>query len=202
MGVIKEMSGKVFNGILILSLSNVKTGGKTKWKCKCHCGAYFYANGYKVESGHTKSCGCLKINRVTLMGKNNKTHGMKKTRPYRIWVGMRGRCNDKRDKDYHNYGGRGIKVCNRWLSFINFWEDMKLGYVDNLTIDRIDNNGNYELSNCRWSTRKEQANNSRRNRMITFNGMTKTLAQWAEIMGVNEVTLGRRVKRDTKKKKR
>ena len=123
------------------------------------------------------------------MGKRKK-HGMWGTRIYRIWGGMRTRCINPNSPDYKNYGGRGIKVCDRWRDFKNFYEDMKDGYKDNLTIDRINNNGNYELLNCKWRTVKQQSRNTRTN--VFYKG--KSQIEWAEEKGINPGTLCERLK--------
>lgn len=128
------------------------------------------------ESGTTKSCGCLEKEVKATM---HLKHGMAKSRLWNIWTGMRDRCSRSNNKDYQRYGGRGIRVCPEWDSdFRNFYDwSMGNGYSDELTIDRIDNDGNYEPSNCRWVTRKEQT----RNRSIT---KTIPLARIAEIDGI------------------
>jgi hypothetical protein len=105
-------------------------------------------------------------------------HGMTKLRPYKIWKDMLRRCYNENNQRFKSYGGRGIKVCSKWHNFAGFWDDMQKGYSDNLTIDRIDNNGNYEPSNCKWSTQKEQANNRNTNAIFEIEGETKTLMQW------------------------
>lgn len=120
-------------------------------------------------------------------------HGMYKTRPYRTWSHLKGRCNNKNDKNYHNYGGRGITYDPRWETFEGFWKDMKDGYKDNLTIDRIDNNGNYCKKNCRWISWKQQAYNRRTNRLLTYGGKTKTLLEWANLFNIKRTTLRMRL---------
>ena len=119
---------------------------------------------------------------------------MSGTRIYSIWKGIKTRCYNEKHVHYNSYGGRGIVVCNEWKdSFEAFYEwSMANGYSENLTLDRIDVNGNYEPSNCRWSTRKEQLNNKRNNIMITHNGKTQTLSQWANETGINYYKLRRR----------
>lgn len=118
-----------------------------------------------LASGNTKSCGCLRRETTSLVGLAKKTHGMRDTPEYGVWANMKDRCYNPSSEDYKNYGGRGIKVCERWLnSFENFYEDMgekpwsKLLY----SLDRINNDGNYEPSNCRWATVKQQVNNRRK----------------------------------------
>lgn len=109
-----------------------------------------------------------------------------RTRFYRIWVQMRQRCKNPKSDSYARYGGRGIKVCERWDSFENFIEDMYPTYADSLTIERKNNDGNYEPSNCRWATRDEQANNTSRNRYVTLDGLTLTVTAWAKQLDVNQ----------------
>lgn len=132
-------------------------------------------------SGKVRSCGCLRR-------RSHGTHHMTGTRIYRIWRGINKRCYNKNDRNYYKYGERGITVCDEWKgrgNFINFYNwAMSHGYRDDLSIDRIDVNGNYEPSNCRWATLKEQMNNTRTNYFITYNGKTMTMAQWAEELGI------------------
>lgn len=114
---------------------------------------------------------------------------------YNVWVGMKARCYNKNSEKYPSYGARGIKVCDRWVdSFNNFYDDMFSGYKKGLTLDRIDNNGNYCKENCRWATHKEQANNTRRNRLIYFNGKNQTITDWAREMKVSHSFLQKRLK--------
>ena len=129
-------------------------------------------------------------------GKSNPNykHGMKGTRIYRIWQRIKARCLNKNTNDYKYYGGRGIKVCKRWLnSFENFYEDLSVGYEDDLTIDRIDNNGDYEPLNCRWVSRKIQSQNKRNNIFITYGSETKSLKKWAQDLGLKYKTLHCRI---------
>ncbi len=161
----------------------------------------------KKQSEETKE----KISKA-LMGKNNPfygkthtkkvrdnislaqtTHGMTNTRMFKIWDGMLQRCNNKNAPNYYLYGGRGIKVCSRWSKFEHFYEDMKKGYLDNLTLDRVNNDGNYSVDNCRWATRKEQANNKRNNRFIEYKGIRDTAANWARFFGISSGVLWNRL---------
>lgn len=139
---------------------------------RCECGNMFETSINHVRTNHTKSCGCLKIKKPARI-----THGMANTRPYKIWAGIIKRCTNKKAQNYQYYGGRGIGVCNEWMLFVNFWNDMKDGYADNLTIDRIDTNRGYSKQNCKWSTRLEQSNNQRSNHLIEYNGEMKTIAE-------------------------
>lgn len=130
-------------------------------------------------------------------------HGMRYTRFYKSWCDMKARCNNENNVHYKNYGGRGIKVCKRWQVFINFRDDMLESYTTHLemfgkkdtTIDRVENNGDYEKENCHWATRKEQNRNSRKNTMLSFNGETLRLGEWAERLGINRTTLSSRLNR-------
>ena len=125
-----------------------------------------------------------------------KTHGETRTRLYRTWCHMKGRCNCKTDNSYKHYGGRGIKICNEWDDSYEAFKKwaMDNGYTDSLTIERIDVNGNYEPSNCRWATQSEQCRNKRKTIYVTCDGETKTLANWAEDLGVSYYTLHKRIK--------
>lgn len=149
------------------------------WLCKCDCGEERIVNCHNLLRGHSRSCGCLQREATV---KANKTHGMRSSRIYRTWVHMRDRCYNPNDKRYDRYGGRGIEVCDEWRdSFQSFFEwAMVNGYSDDLTIDRIDVNGNYEPSNCRWVTLKAQASNRSNNHFICIDGESLTVTQWLE----------------------
>lgn len=123
----------------------------------------------------------------------NTKHGMWQTRQYRIWVNMRTRCTNPKANNYHNYGGRGITYDPKWETFEGFWEDMQEGYSDELTLDRIDNDGNYCKENCKWITMKEQQNNRRNNHLLTHDGKTQTIAEWARELNVSPRTLVPRI---------
>ncbi len=164
---IKPKTGMRFGILTIISNKEVKKRGLYFWKCKCDCGTKLDVWNHNLLSGNTKACRCVTRESIN---KSCKTHGMTHTRPWNIWYDMKRRCNDSRRKCYVRYGGRGIKVCKKWEdSFENFRDDMYKSYVThvkkygekNTTIDRIDNDDNYELKNCKWSTQKEQANNRR-----------------------------------------
>ena len=189
MGVKKvraDLTDKKFGRLTVVEFASVNKHGKSMWKCRCECGNEIVVVGSHLTSGHTTSC----RNHASYT-----THGKRHTRLYRIWLLMKNRCSNAADPNYGNYGGRGIKVCEEWQKFIHFYEwAMTSGYVDNLTIDRIDNNGNYEPSNCRWATQKEQSNNKRTNVFITHNSQTHTLKEWSEITGINYSTLHSRYK--------
>ena len=151
---------------------------------KCSCGKEFIAAIVHIRNGNVKSCGCLRDNKIKQQGYKNKTHGLRIHPLYSVWISMVSRCENVNDINYHRYGKRGIKVCERWKNIDNFIEDMFSTYDRKLQIDRIDNDGNYELSNCRWVTRKQNANNTRRNRFVEYKGITKTVGEWATELNI------------------
>lgn len=195
-----EMVGKTFGNLTVIRRveSRILPSGqhKTMWECKCSCGNTFIAEGYNLRSG--ASWQCSKCARKA-SDEKRKTHGLSNSRLKHIHSGMMARCTNKNHTYYKNYGGRGISVCDEWYGSKGFpafveWAKSS-GYSDCLTLDRIDNNGNYCPENCKWSTRKEQANNTRRNKVICFNGETHTLSQWADIYHMDQDLLGGRLLR-------
>lgn len=182
-----ELTGKTFNNLTVLHPEGVDRLGHVLWKCRCTCGNLRLVRGFSLRKNLIKSCGCIKINSV---GNRSKTHGKSKSLEYKIWTGIKNRCTNINSKDYKSYGGRGIKVCDRWLnSFENFLEDM--GERENLylSIDRIDTNGDYEPSNCKWATIKEQSRNKRNSIILTYKGETKDITTWCEELGLNYNTV-------------
>ena len=167
------------------------------YKCQCDCGNTHIAHKGLLLSGNIKSCGCLQHEEEyrKVNSERQKTHGMTNTLLYKCWNSMKNRCNNPKMENYSIYGGRGISYCKEWEHFEPFMDwALKNGYKEELSIDRIDVNGNYEPNNCRWVTLKQQARNRRGTYFITYNGETHCLTEWAEILGFKRVTLQKRIK--------
>jgi len=168
-----------------LTLIERMPGGQ-KWKCVCTCGEIVITQ-ISQGSRACKKCAYLKNAKERTLHGESPSHGKNADRLYRIWTGMRNRCNNPRNKSYKDYGGRGISVCNEWSDYLVFkdWA-IKNGYTDKFSIDRIDNDGNYEPSNCRWVNQREQMKNTRNNTYITINGITKIVADWCRELGITK----------------
>lgn len=192
---IEKYIGNKYGKLTIVSY-DTKKNNLHYVNCKCDCGNTKSIWLGSLTSNKTKSCGCIRKELFKKNKKDRTTHGQTDTRLYNIYRGMKARCYRKSEKRYHSYGGRGIKIYDEWLDdFMNFYNwAYANGYNDDLTIDRNDNNGNYEPNNCRWITEAEQHNNTSRNINITYNGETKTLKQWSEFTGINYHTLRKRHK--------
>lgn len=166
MGKLQIKTGERYNKLKIIEeVSGYKQPSgqvKRQFKCICDCGNKVIVRLSHLRSSITKSCGCWKLSVTSDRGKKNKTHGLSKSRTYKSWRMLKERCNNPKTKGYEYYGGRGIRVCDRWLnSFENFYNDMGIRPLGK-TIDRINVNGNYEPSNCRWATPSEQTLNQRK----------------------------------------
>jgi len=192
-----NLAGRRFGRLVVLHDTGERKNREVVWHCLCDCGNEVNVVGHDLTSGRTTSCGCYKRERVA---EANTVHGMaqrgKQHPMYNTWARMIQRCENPNDKPYKYYGGRGITVCEEWHNSAIFidWA-LANGWQKGLTLDRIDNDGNYEPSNCHWVTRKEQARNRRSNRRITFNGKTQTLAQWAEELNIKDKILWNRINR-------
>ena len=185
----KDLTGKRFGNLVVIEQTALRaSNGSVKWRCKCDCGKEKITAAKNLTSGKVKSCGYLNYET------KNAKHGLSDTRLYSVWNAMMSRCYNNNSKSYKCYGGRGIAVCDEWHDPKTFVEwSIKNGFKEGLTIDRKDNNGNYEPSNCRWVTRKAQMNNYSRNHLLTYNGKTQTVKQWADEKGIKYTTLLMRI---------
>ncbi len=191
-----ELKGKVFGRLIVIGRAAASNRKIPKWDCVCSCGTKTTVIGSLLRTGHTKSCGCIK--RETLV-ERNKTHGLAKTKLYRIWQGMRNRCTNPNVPNYPFYGGRGIRIL--WSTFEEFYDDMHDAFERHValhgekdtTIERIENNGNYCKENCRFATWREQFNNTRKNRKITFDGKTLSVSEMARLHGLSPKVLSSRL---------
>lgn len=187
-----NLIGKVFGELQIIERIKSDKYGHRKFKCRCSCGKTIDILFDNLKRGHTKSCGCKK---GYMISKKKEKHGKTYTKLYKIWHNMKQRCFNKNNIRYKDYGARGIKVCDKWKDdFMNFYNwSMSNGYSEELTIDRINNNGNYEPNNCRWTTIKEQNNNKRNNHLLTYNKETHTITEWSRILSINYTCLRNRI---------
>jgi hypothetical protein len=192
-----NLVGEVFGRLTVIREVERVNPRKRQFACRCACGAEVGVNLNKLRSGHTRSCGCL--HRETILRNLEKRptskprHGMNKSPEHRAWVHMRQRCSNPNKKEYPHYGGRGIKVCERWVSFEAFFEDVGPKPGPGYSLDRIDVNGNYEPKNVRWATQQQQIENTRVVRMVTINGKTQSQAAWAREMGLSKGCISRRL---------
>jgi hypothetical protein len=180
-----------------LTVKEYLGGRECLWRCECACGKTVNIRGGSLRSKNTTSCGCARPGKVSASRtKHGHTKGACASSEYRSWRQMIARCERKTCPDYHNYGGRGIKVCRRWREdFAAFFADMGPRPSKAHTIDRRENSGDYEPGNCHWTTRKEQNRNTRRNRLLTLDSETKTLIEWAEAIGLSQTGLAHRLAR-------
>lgn len=188
-----DLSGQRFGRLTVIERAD-SSKGKTKWLCKCECGKETVVFASNLTRGIAKSCGCLR-NEVT--SKRRTIHGQRRSRLYNIWEQMKGRCTRSTHPFYRLYGGRGITICEEWKDSFKPFHDWATanGYADNLTIDRIDTNGNYCPENCRWADMVTQANNTSRNHLLEYNGEVHTLAEWSKLTGINYMSLKTRIRR-------
>lgn len=183
-----DITGQRYGKLTAIKFSHKDKRNQQFWLFKCDCGNEKIICIGHVKSGNTKSCGCLRIERKT-------KHKMYGTRIYKSWMSMKERCLNKNRKDYKDYGGRGIIICERWVnSFENFYKDMG-NRIEGLSLDRIDNNKGYYKENCRWATLKEQNNNKRNNHLLTHNRKTQNVKQWSEELNINYGILSSRLTR-------
>lgn len=149
--------------------------------CRCECGTEKAVNASSLVRGESTSCGCYLR---ALLSNQFRTHGSSGTKAYNAWSAMRGRCNNPNNPNFHHYGGRGIKICERWERFENFLADMSEPPSTKHSIDRMNNDGNYEPSNCRWATQKQQSRNKRLTTFVEYQGQQRPLSEWCEMLGI------------------
>lgn len=183
----KDITGNKYGRLTVIGLEGKNDKGVYMWRCKCDCGNEIVRDSCRLVTGNTKSCGCLK--------KELELGGLYEHKLHSIWKSMLGRCYTKTNTSYRNYGGRGIGVCNEWRkSFKEFYEwAYANGYRENLSIDRIDVNGNYEPENCRWVDVYTQANNRRNNRFFEYQREVHTAAEWDRKLGNGDRMIARRL---------
>lgn len=191
MGQVMDLTGKKFGRWFVKGLSHQK-GKMLYWSCVCECGVERAVFGADLKRGGSESCGCLARERRAARA---TTHDMSHHPAYRAWIQMKSRCMNEANTGYKDYGGRGIKVCERWLDFDEFWKDMGPTWRKGLSLDRIEVNGHYETGNCRWATPKEQGNNRRTNRLVKCpDGSERTVTEAAEKFGISRETIFSRIR--------
>lgn len=189
-----DRTGIRYGNLTVLRYAGQTKNKKSKWLCRCDCGVNMIASGAHLHSESVASCGCFGNERQ----RNAISTHRDTSRPeYKSWASMKERCLNSKSKDYSDYGGRGIKVCERWMnSYESFLADMGRKPTPKHSIDRYPNNdGNYEPTNCRWATMKEQSNNRRSNHCLTHEGQTHSISTWAEIKGIGKTTIRERLRR-------
>jgi hypothetical protein len=177
---LEDLTGRRFGILTVLrrgpNYAEPSGAIRAQWLCVCDCGGTHTATGHAMKAGRIQSCGCL-------VGKGGKTHGKSYSRVYRNWAAMTQRATNPNSTHFASYGGRGITICERWTDFANFLADM--GEPEpGMTLERIDNDKGYSPDNCRWASRKEQAQNRRTSKVLTYAGKTLTFAQWGDVTGL------------------
>jgi hypothetical protein len=184
-----NLTGQTFNRLRVFSIHSLDRHGKVMWLCRCVCGGWSLVPTSALRTGATRSCGCCR--RAAILTAITR-HGASSTPEYRIYSHAKYRCQNPADHSYHNYGGRGIRFYFR--TFEEFITYVGPRPSINHSLDRINNNGHYEPGNVRWATSKEQQVNTRRNRLIQYNDITRTVSQWAELLGVRYQSLATRLR--------
>lgn len=185
-----NITGKVFGRLTAVERVKNDRHGRTMWLCLCSCGSEVKVLAYSLRSGHSKSCGCLKRDLARAV---TTTHGSSKTKTYKLWAGMKDRCNNPNNSAYFYYGDRGIGYCKAWEFFEAFSKDMG-PRPRGATLERLNNNADYSPDNCVWASKTAQANNRRSNKHLTFRGTTKTVSQWSNELGIPYGTLWSRIR--------
>jgi hypothetical protein len=188
-----DMAGRRYGRLIAEDTVGRTKSRRSLWRCICDCGNETVVQGGNLVNGHTTSCGCR---RIDVSSKLTLSHGKTGHPAYHVGESMRQRCANPRRSQWADYGGRGITVCDRWQTFEAFWEDMGATWAHGLSLDRIDVNGDYEPSNCRWVTQKEQCRNKRNNRLIDTPWGKVTLAEAAERSGIERQALSYRMEKE------
>ena len=188
-----DLTSKKFGRLTVSHFAGRNSRGNYVWLCRCECGADTLVIANCLKSGQTTSCGCWQKKNI---GVRSRTHGLRRSLAYGIWANMKSRCHNPNHRDYANYGGRGISVCERWRkSFQDFIADMGQRPSPKHELDRIDNSGNYEPGNVRWVTRKTNCRNTRHNHFVEYRGQRRTIAEWADVTGIDARTIWKRLHR-------
>jgi len=186
MSKLSNLVGQKFNRLTVMRFEGKNKNRQSIYLCKCDCGKELMVLGYTLKNNHTKSCGCLKLQKLT-------RHGYSRSKIYNVWHDIVQRCNNKNNCNYKYYGGRGVSVCDRWLKFENFLEDMGEPPTNKHEIDRIENDLGYHKENCRWATRKNNNRNKSNNRLIHFQNKDWCFAELAEVYNICPNTLRHRL---------
>lgn len=195
--IFKNLTGQKFERLTVLEFWGIRNH-KAYWKCRCDCGEETVVLGAHLTGGHSKSCGCLQREKLRITIQNNGTHKMSHTSIYETWHSMKSRCLNSTNESYKNYGARGITVCERWLKFENFYEDVsKLPHFGEkgYTLDRINNDGDYCPENVRWADATTQNRNKRNTRFVNYNGQKIPVTEASEKSKVHVDTLKFRIKK-------
>ena len=199
MNTVTVKNGEMFGRLVVIKevepRQQYKKGKVRRFLCQCDCGNTTTVDIYHLIHGKIKSCGCYKKEQSLMAAKSQKfPKHMTSSRLYTIWNGVKSRCYVKTSTPYKKYGAKGITMCDEWKNdFVSFYNwSIENGYADNLTLDRINGEGNYEPSNCRWVSYTKQANNTKANVFLTLNGESHTLTEWSRLLNINFTTLQNR----------
>lgn len=200
MGKLIDLTGQRFGRLTVVERDKEWCGKDlhAHWICRCDCGNFVSTSGQRLRNKTAQSCGCFRKERMSEVSiKENTVHGQAHTKLYKVFYGMKDRCYNPKNRKYKDYGGRGITICDEWLCDFSVFYSWAVsnGYKVGLSIDRIDNDMGYSPNNCRWTGVGEQNSNKRDNHIITFQGETKTVSQWAEQLGVNSSVIYTRIRR-------
>lgn len=191
MGRVEDLKGNKYGKLETIKYIGKNGTKQSWWECRCDCGNTKNVRASDLKRGKTKSCGCIQEEFVSNL---NKTHGLTGEPLYTVWQNIKARCYNENNPRYEDWGGRGVKMCDEWKDDFESFYSWALGngYKDGLSIERIDNNGNYEPGNCCWIPNKKQASNTRKNKFVEINGVRNTMAGWAEHYGIDKVLVYKR----------